>query len=177
MVLATGVSTNTGHGGNPKLHPSVLSGLKYCGFFSSRMLHYFPLSVRVCVGVYRHMPYESLEGQSIPIYKKTNSSSGYLCIPDQNRPDQSNSTPHQTTLSRDQLLQKTAFSLVKSRLALWDRLVVWLSPCQKYTGTHRKMVVDCPLLITSIFQTRPDQRWRIIGQSSLLHSWHWISFV
>ena len=49
MVLATRVSTNTGHGGDPKLHPSVLSGRKYCGFFQSRILHYFPLSVRVCV--------------------------------------------------------------------------------------------------------------------------------
>ena len=67
MVLATRVSTNTGHGGDPKLHPSVLSGRsgrKYCGFFPSRILHYFALSVRVCVCtgmtsniylVYRHI--------------------------------------------------------------------------------------------------------------------------
>ena len=77
------------------------------------------------------MPYESSEGGSNPLYKKTNSPSGHLCIPDQR-----NSTPHQTTLSRDQLLQKTAFSLVKSRLALWDRLVVWLSPSRKRPNTQ-----------------------------------------
>ena len=46
------------------------------------------------------MPYESSEGGSNPLYKKTNSSSGYLCIPDQNRPDQSNSTPHHHIIKR-----------------------------------------------------------------------------
>ena len=75
------------------------------------------------------MPYESSEGGSNPLYKKTNSPSGHLCIPDQR-----NSTPHQTTLSRDQLLQKTAFSLVKSRLALGSPgclFICSMSPCRK----------------------------------------------
>ena len=39
---------------------------------------------------------------------------------------------------------------------------------------HRKMAVDCPLVITSIvetlFKTRPDQERGIIGQASLLQS-------
>ena len=44
---------------------------------------------------------------------------------------------------------------------------------------HRKMVVDCPIVITSIytFQARPDQEWGIIGQVSILHSWHWVLYI
>ena len=47
--------------------------------------------------------------------------------------------------------------------------------------THRKMAVDCPLVITSIvethFQTRQDHERGIIGQASLLHSRHWVLFL
>ena len=43
---------------------------------------------------------------------------------------------------------------------------------------HMKMVVDCPIVITSIddtlLLTRSDQEWGVIGQASLLHSWHWV---
>ena len=43
---------------------------------------------------------------------------------------------------------------------------------------NRKMVVDCPPVITSIcetlFQARQDQERGIIGPASLLHSWHWV---
>ena len=49
-------------------------------------------------------------------------------------------------------LQKTAFSLVKSGLALgspgYSYVLVWLSPCRE-GPIHRKMIVDCPLVITS----------------------------
>ena len=42
------------------------------------------------------------------------------------------------------------------------------------------MVVDCPIVITSIgdtlFQTRQDQEWGIIFQASLLQGWHWVLF-
>ena len=62
-------------------------------------------------------------------------------------------------------LQKTAFSLVKSRLALESPgcLVVPSFGCHHTENgpIHRKMVVDCHITITSIgdtlFQTRPDQ--------------------
>ena len=40
------------------------------------------------------------------------------------------------------------------------------------------MVVDCPILLTSIsdtlFQTSVDPEWGIIGQARLLHSLHWV---
>ena len=58
-------------------------------------------------------------------------------------------------------LEKTAFSLVKSRLALGSP--GWLFVChQAKNGLIHKMAVDCPIVITSIggtypFQTRPDQ--------------------
>ena len=65
----------------------------------------------------------------------------------------------------DYKLQKTAFSLVKSRLALLDHPVGWLVvrlSCH-HAGNgqiHRKTVVYCPIVITSrggtLFQTRPD---------------------
>ena len=46
---------------------------------------------------------------------------------------------------------------------------------------HRKILVDCPKVITSIgdtlFQTRLDQELGIICQASLLHGWHWVLFV
>ena len=69
--------------------------------------------------------------------------------------------------------QKTAFSLVKSRLALGSPscLVVWLCVCHHAENgpIHRKMVVDCTLAITSIgntfFQTRPGKRNNWSGQS------------
>ena len=45
-------------------------------------------------------------------------------------------------------------------------------------GLHRKMAVDCLIVITSIvktlFLTIPDQERGIIGPASLLHSWHWV---
>ena len=71
-------------------------------------------------------------------------------------------------------LQKTAFSVVKSRLAL--ETPSWMFVCSVVTmpKVHRKMVVDCPLAITSIgktlFQTRPERGK--IGPATLLHSRH-----
>ena len=42
-------------------------------------------------------------------------------------------------------------------------------------------LVGCPKAIASmsdyLFQTRPDHEWGIIGQASLLHSWHWVLFL
>ena len=75
------------------------------------------------------------------------------------------------------ILQKTAFSMVKSRLALGspNRLVVRLVGCHHAENglIPRKMVVDCPIVITSIgdtlFQTRQAQELGRIGQASLLH--------
>ena len=56
--------------------------------------------------------------------------------------------------------QEQAYSRVTR---LFDRLAF----------TMPKMVVDCPIVITSLgdtlFQTRIDQEWGIIGQASLLH--------
>ena len=80
------------------------------------------------------------------------------------------------------LLQKTALSLVKSRLALGSSgwLVVCSVGCHhaQHGLIHRKVVVDYIIVITSIgdtpFQTRPDAEWAMIGQASLLHSWHWV---
>ena len=49
--------------------------------------------------------------------------------------------------------------------------------------TMPKMHAPYTIVITSIgdthFQTRPDTEWAIIGQASLLQSWHWVlcSFV
>ena len=62
-------------------------------------------------------------------------------------------------------LQKTSFSVVKSRLALGSPgwLVVHSVGCHhaKNGLIHRKIIVDFPLVITSIcdtiFKTRPDQ--------------------
>ena len=57
------------------------------------------------------------------------------------------------------------------------QLVGLVLSCPKWPK-NRKMVVVCPIVITSIgdtlFQTRPDQEWGIIGQASLLHGWHWV---
>ena len=73
------------------------------------------------------------------------------------------------------ILQKTAFSLVKSRLALGSP--GWLFVCHHHAENgqvHRKRAVDCTLMITSkgetLFQTRSDIEGGIIGQASLLHS-------
>ena len=77
------------------------------------------------------------------------------------------------------ILQKTAFSLVKSWLALrsLDCLFVCLSPCGKWPHTQENGCY-CPPLITSIWetllQTRQDQER---GPASLLHSWHWVLFI
>ena len=53
------------------------------------------------------------------------------------------------------LLQKTAFSLAKSRLTLGSPsclvVVVVVRRLDKNGLIHRKMVVDCLLVITSIF--------------------------
>ena len=77
------------------------------------------------------------------------------------------------------ILQKTAFSMVKSRLGR-DHPIVRLVECHHAENglIPREMVVDCPIVITSIgdslFQTRPGflvQEWILIGQASLLHSW------
>ena len=42
------------------------------------------------------------------------------------------------------------------------------------------MVVDCPIVIVSIgdtlFQSRPDQDWQILGQATLLLSWQLVLF-
>ena len=47
--------------------------------------------------------------------------------------------------------------------------------------TLRKMVVKCPLVITSIGEThlqiRPVQEWGIIGPFCLLRTWHWVMFL
>ena len=73
-------------------------------------------------------------------------------------------------ISTFQLLQKTAFSLVKSRVV--DQLVV----CSVAENglILRKMVVECPQVITSIgethLQARPVQERGIIGPFCLLHS-------
>ena len=73
-------------------------------------------------------------------------------------------------------LQKTAFSVVKSRLALEVDVGSWMFFFLVVTmpKIHRKMVVDCPLAITSIgktlFQTRPERGK--IGPATLLHSRH-----
>ena len=63
-------------------------------------------------------------------------------------------------------LQKTSFSVVKSRLALGSPgwLVVHSVECHhaKNGLIHRQIIVDFPLVITSIcdtiFKTRPDQK-------------------
>ena len=62
-------------------------------------------------------------------------------------------------------LQKTAFSPVKSSLGSPGWLDVsffgWVSLCRKCPN-HKKMVVDCPIVITSIEVipfSRPDQEW------------------
>ena len=77
------------------------------------------------------------------------------------------------------ILQKTAFSLVKSRLVLRspDCLGVRSSKC-KNGLKHNRMVVDCALVIKAM--TRPDQyphinkERGIICPVSLLYSWHWV---
>ena len=70
-----------------------------------------------------------------------------------------------------QLLQKTAFSL--------DDRVVCSSPCRIWPNLQKNVSWLCPaLMITpkgkTLFLTRPEQYWGIIGQTqaSLLHSWH-----
>ena len=74
------------------------------------------------------------------------------------------------------LLQKTASSQVKSRLALGSPgcLFFW---CH-HAGNgwiHRKIAVDCALMITSKGAVNPFCR---PGQPSLLHSWHcWVLFL
>ena len=71
-------------------------------------------------------------------------------------------------------LQKTALSMVKSRLALISGgcLFVGLSPCQKWPNTQEN---GC-LLPTydyihskTLFQTLQDQKRGMIGTASLLH--------
>ena len=70
-------------------------------------------------------------------------------------------------------LQKTSFSVVKSRLALGSPgwLVVHSVGCHhaKNGLIHRKIIVDFPLVITSIgdtlFQTRPGMRINWPSQS------------
>ena len=65
--------------------------------------------------------------------------------------------------------QEQAYSMI-------TRLVVcFFVTMQKMAqSTHRKMVVDCPLVITSkvklFFQSRQDQERGMNGQASLLHS-------
>ena len=156
MVLATRVSTNTGHGGNPKLHPSVLSGLKHCGFFPSRILHYFPLSVRlfvcVCTGIC-HMNHWRVN-QSLYIRKPTHPLAifAYKNRPEQTRPEQQHTAPDhiikRQVFAKDCLLtgQEQACTL-GSPIAI----VVWSFGCHhaKNGLIHRKIVVDCP---------RPDQK-------------------
>ena len=62
-----------------------------------------------------------------------------------------------------QLLQKTAFSLVKSRLALGSPGRSFVCRHHAENGPiHKKMVVGCPLVITSIVKpfSRPDKTSR-----------------
>ena len=83
------------------------------------------------------------------------------------------------------LFAKDCLLLVLVLVLLYDHMVVCLfdglSPCRKWPNT-RKMVVDCPPVITSIcdtlLQTRQDQERGMVqsGPSSLLHSWHWVLF-
>ena len=77
------------------------------------------------------------------------------------------------------LLQKTAFSLVKSRLALGSpgcSFVRSIGCHHAENGPiHRKMVVACPLPSDHIqskilFQTKQDQERGMNGPASLLHS-------
>ena len=69
-------------------------------------------------------------------------------------------------------LHKTAFSVVKSRLALGSPVVWSVAFHHAKSGLlHRKMVIDCPIVITSIgdthFQTRQDQEWGKNGRASV----------
>ena len=88
-------------------------------------------------------------------------------------------SPQQLDFSR-LLLQKTDFSQIKGRLAQGSPgwLVGWVSPCQNLPNTQKN---GCWLSLSDhihkwyTFQTTPDQKWGIIGQANLLHSWHWDS--
>ena len=64
--------------------------------------------------------------------------------------------------------------LVKRRLVPGSPGCSGVCPQAENGLIHRIMVVDCPLVTTSIgetlFHTRPDQERGIIGPPSLLHS-------
>ena len=62
-------------------------------------------------------------------------------------------------------------------IALWRGVRSWVQ-CGCTVLAKLWRLVGCPKAITSmsdyLFQTRPDHEWGIIGQVSLLHSWHWV---
>ena len=73
------------------------------------------------------------------------------------------------------LLQKIAFSLFKSRLALGSPgcSVGCSSPCRKWPNTQENGYWLPP---SDHIHSWPDQERGIISQASLLHSWHWVLF-
>ena len=75
-----------------------------------------------------------------------------------------------------EILQKTAFSLVKSRLALGSPgcSFVWLSPCRKLPNTQENGWWLAHSDHIHSWNPFLDQERGIIGPASLLHSWHWV---
>ena len=74
-------------------------------------------------------------------------------------------------------MQKTAFSLVKSRLALGSPgwLVVTMPKMAQYTGKWLlAWMCGDHIQGQTLFQTILDQKTGIIGPASLLHSRHWV---
>ena len=80
-------------------------------------------------------------------------------------------------------LQKTAFSLVKSRLALKSHCClvvhsfVQVSPCRKLPNTQENSCWAPLSAHIHRWHPFPDQERGIIGPASLLHSWHWVLFL
>ena len=78
-------------------------------------------------------------------------------------------------------LQKTAFSLVKSRLAPGSPGCLGVcssSPCRKWPNTQENGCWLPPsdhIQSETLFQTRQDQEKGMDGPASLLHSWLWVS--
>ena len=79
--------------------------------------------------------------------------------------------------NQDIFLQKTAFSLVMStsRLALGSPGWFGARHCAKNGLTHRKMAVDCALVITSRGEALSGKR--LNGQASLLQSQRSVLFL